>query len=184
MLASHLDYGMMSNMKTNKTHKTAISRNKLSAPVQWLLDNDHIKQRDHLLDYGCGKGTDVDFLNGLGIQTWAYDPYWFDVHFAKGVHDVVLCTYVLNVIFRGTDAYDCVRGCIEASNGGPIFFAVRNDKSNLKGWTKRNTYQWFVPLGFVQEVCNRVSVGIQIPARIVTEVHKTSSYVIYKAECV
>ena len=168
----------------NNSHKTAISRTKLSAPVKWLLDNHHIIDWNHVLDYGCGKGTDADFLNRKGVQTWKYDPHFFDVHVAKGVHDVVLCTYVLNVIYHLTEFEKVIQGCLEASNGGPIFFTVRNDKSKLNGWTKRDTFQWFVPLDYLQYKLNAASWWTRLPKRRATEVHKTSSYVIYKAEVI
>lgn len=168
----------------NNSHKTAISRTKLSAPVQWLLDNGEIPSNSITLDYGCGKGTDVDFLNGKGIQTWRYDPHFFPDYVSAGIHDVVLCTYVLNTLNYQTDHLDVVRGCVRASNGGPIFFTVRNDKANLNGWTKRETYQIFVPMDKLQKDLNHVSWHDRYPNRKVTEVHKTSSYVIYKAEVI
>ena len=45
----------------DNSHKTAIKRNKLSAPMRYLSENNLLK--GDLLDYGCGRGDDADLLS-------------------------------------------------------------------------------------------------------------------------
>jgi hypothetical protein len=52
---------------------------------------------DRLLDYGCGKGFDSEFLLQMGFEVTSYDPYFEGKHH-KGPADWVLLFYVLNVI--------------------------------------------------------------------------------------
>jgi ATP adenylyltransferase len=79
-------------MKMNNPYLTAIKRNKPSAPVKWLFYNMYL--RGSILDFGCGRGDDVGYLNAEG-----YDPYWApDTDLLNRKYDIVLCTYVLNVL--------------------------------------------------------------------------------------
>lgn len=75
-------------------HKTAIKRNKLSAPMQWLIDNrDAVLHEDsRVLDFGCGRGEDADIM---GYEK--YDPHWFPDE-PSGLFDVIICSYVLCVL--------------------------------------------------------------------------------------
>ena len=72
------------------SHKTAITRTKMSAPVKFLKGQGLLQGRT--LDYGCGKGFDADVL-----QCSKYDPH-FSPELPKGKFDTIICNYVLNVI--------------------------------------------------------------------------------------
>jgi DNA phosphorothioation-associated putative methyltransferase len=78
-------------------HRTAISRSRLSAPMQALLRWGFIGDAETVLDYGCGRGDDVRTLTAAGIQAAGWDP-----HFAPDTPlqpaDVVNLGFVLNVI--------------------------------------------------------------------------------------
>jgi len=120
----------------NNSHKTAITRNKISGPTQYLKEKGFLQGR--VLDYGCGKGFDAD---AVGMDK--YDPHYFP-HFQApvGGYDVVICNYVLNVV-EYPDERAAVECLVQAHTkpGGICFIAVRNDKRLLKGKTKTGTWQ-------------------------------------------
>ena len=142
-------------MRINKSWRTAISRHKISKPMHWLMNCNLIGEYS-LLDFGCGRGTDVNFLKLLRYnRTVGYDPHFFPV-MPNGCFDVVTCIYVLNVI---PDPVERANILAEAQSyvrtGGNIYVAIRADKSNLKGWTRNDTWQGYVAdtlecLGFEQ----------------------------------
>ncbi len=78
-------------------HKTALTRYELSKPVKSLLEYGMLKSSTTVFDYGCGQGSDVRGLQGLGHDANGWDP----VHRPGGQKreaDVVNLGYVLNVI--------------------------------------------------------------------------------------
>jgi hypothetical protein len=78
-------------------HRTAISRSRLSAPMQSLARWGFLDTSLTVLDYGCGRGDDVSALAAAGIDVIGWDP-----HFAPEARliesDIVNLGYVLNVI--------------------------------------------------------------------------------------
>ncbi len=83
-------------------HRTAISRSRLSAPMQSLARWGYFDGSLTVLDYGCGRGDDVSALAGGGIDVIGWDP-----HFAPEAslieRDVVNLGFVLNVIESATE---------------------------------------------------------------------------------
>lgn len=78
-------------------HKTAMTRYDLSKPVKTLLEYGMLQTGATFFDYGCGQGSDVRGLQGLGHDADGWDP----VHkpaTAKRAADIVNMGYVLNVI--------------------------------------------------------------------------------------
>lgn len=78
--------------------RTALRRVELSRPVRLALD-DHLIDgpSTSVLDYGCGRGGDVERLSRAGIQCEGWDPQ----HRPNGLlapSDVVNLGYVVNVI--------------------------------------------------------------------------------------
>lgn len=126
-------------LTTTNAHRTAISRKKLSGPMRFLSDTDMILGRS--LDYGCGKGFDADTL---GMDS--YDPHYRDTQ-PSGLYDTITCNYVLNVI-PNSDDRDFVLNHIRSllTRNGVALISVRNDKSNLNGWTSRGTWQGLIEL--------------------------------------
>ena len=81
-----------------KRHLTAISRTTLSVPMRICLEKGIIKQFTSFLDYGCGRGSDVNILrHTYNIRGRGYDPYYKPDRVTKK-YDVVTCFFVLNVI--------------------------------------------------------------------------------------
>ena len=154
------------------SYKTAISRRKLSAPARYLLGQNKIKGLTNyqglrraplVLDYGCGKGGDS---RRLGIA--GFDPHYFPwtgrSRDARRRRKTILCTYVLNVIESPAERVRLLADIYSLLlPGGQAYITVRSDKQNLKGRTKRGTWQGFVELPLPVE-------------------HKAAGYTIYRLE--
>ena len=86
----------MGSLRSNR-HKTAIGRGAVSRPIRQGLDDLLVSEGRSILDYGCGRGGDVDRLRKLGFDAVGWDP----VHQPGGEKrpsDVVNLGYVVNVI--------------------------------------------------------------------------------------
>lgn len=77
--------------------RTAIARQRLSMPARVALDDAVIAPDASVLDYGCGRGDDVRHLSALGMSAQGWDPHYRPEP-PPVPADVVLLTYVLNVI--------------------------------------------------------------------------------------
>ena len=126
---------------------TAIRRDGPSAPLRWLLQGGHLPppEGDHfygrhaftggpiddaptVLDYGCGHGADVEHLRSLGYDADGWDKYWKHQAIRKDGYDVVLCTYVLNVIVDADERAEALRDMLSCVKpGGVAFVTVRRD---------------------------------------------------------
>ena len=82
---------------TDKSHLTAISRNSPSLPLRQALGAGLFLPNLTVLDYGCGRGQDIEYLRKYGYEVDGYDPYYQPDIPNKGYH-VVMCSFVLNVI--------------------------------------------------------------------------------------
>lgn len=116
---------------------TAIRRTGPSAPLRYLIASGEF-WRDAswssfglngptILDYGCGHGADVEHLRSLGYDADGWDPYWQPRRPAQR-YDIVLCTYVLNVITCDAERAEALRQVQEWTKpGGVAFVTVRRD---------------------------------------------------------
>ena len=156
----------------NKAHLTAITRNKMSAPVRCLIEKGLIKPQHKVLDYGCGKGFDAD------QQGWdKYDPHFFPVAPRKSHYDIVICQYVLNVIEDPIDRQKAIEGAVSHikkaftacfPNGGMAiqdagtgFFIVRDDVKQ-DGYTSKGTWQGTINLDDQMELIAHKKGGYKI----------------------
>jgi hypothetical protein len=113
---------------------TAIARTKPSRPMRDFCDFmlTDVPDPDSWLDFGCGKGTDVQYLNQLGFNATGYDPnhnQFSNPCVLASKYDVVSSIYVLNVIeFEKdrVDFWDTVAEC--ASRNGHVYVASRTPK--------------------------------------------------------
>lgn len=141
---------MRDNLPENKyTHLTAIEREKLSFPAQYLLKNNLLK--GDILDFGCGYGKDVEILQSRDYKIDGYDSYYFPQYPLKKF-DTIYCFYVLNVLFP--EAQELVIMAISQllKPQGRVYFAVRRDLKT-EGFRKhyihkKLTYQCLVKLPF------------------------------------
>lgn len=123
----------------SKAYLTAMTRNKLSAPMKRLSEDNRIYGRT--LDYGCGNGFDA---NELGIEK--FDPH-YDPVMPLGKFATIVSNYVLNVIESDDERREVLRD-IESRlvKDGIAYITVRNDKNALKGKTTFGTWQGLIVL--------------------------------------
>ena len=120
-------------------HKTAITRRKPSAPMQYLLTTNRLCGR--MLDWGCGKGFDAQYFGMTG-----YDPYYCST-LPSGQFDTITSNYVLNVIKSPKVRQSVMRAILSyLKPDGMAYISVRNDLTNLNGYTKIGTWQGKVEL--------------------------------------
>jgi hypothetical protein len=117
------------------SHRTAITRTKLSAPMNLLATCGYISGRT--LDYGCGKGFDA-----YTLSMEKYDPY-FKSERPTGTFDTITCIYVLNVVEESQEIAIIKDVKSLLNPNGRAFFAVRRDKF-IEGTNTRGTYQRMV----------------------------------------
>lgn len=144
-------------MKVNReTYMTAITRRTASAPVKWLASIGLLDE-PKILDYGCGKGKDAEFLGCA-----KYDPY-YQAKMPKGKYDRILCTYVLNTIKNDEQKLAIIDDIqFRLKLNGFAYITVRRDVKKA-GYTAKKTWQEPVRLNVVT-------------------VRKTSSYETYLIE--
>jgi 2-polyprenyl-3-methyl-5-hydroxy-6-metoxy-1,4-benzoquinol methylase len=136
----------MNSLSEVVSYNTAIKRNRPSAPLKSI--ECQLSHGDLILDYGCGKGDDVKYLKGEGYNVVGYDPHWnmLDLSDKSGLFDVVLCTYVLNVLPKKEEdgIISSILTCL--SEDGKAFIAVRRDKFR-EGYSSRG-FQRVVELDY------------------------------------
>jgi hypothetical protein len=151
----------------NHSHRTAITRNRLSAPMKYLVDNHYIHaiNQPSSLDFGCGKGQDADML---GMTK--YDPYFFPktplIKYA-----LVTCNYVLNVVLPGEQRK--ILSSIEKllwPAESVAYISVRRDVKK-DGFTNRGTYQRNVIL--TQKDVAKLRLRLET-------IHENSNFCIYR----
>lgn len=138
-------------------HKTAISRDKLSAPLFLLARRGYLNGRYSILDYGCGKGDDLRELEAHDIECQGWDPVHrpeTDIESA----DIVNLGFVINVIEDKEErqktllrAYDfCTKILVVSAMLGNerIFERFTPYKDGVI--TKRNTFQKYYFQGELQ----------------------------------
>lgn len=129
-------------------HKTALTRYELSKPVKSLLEYGVLKTSTTFFDYGCGQGSDVRGLQGLGYRAEGWDPV-FRRDAPKREAEVVNLGYVLNVI---EDAAERLEALVDAYWHAKRVLVVsglinetvepgRAEKYRDGVLTKRNTFQ-------------------------------------------
>ncbi|BAZ18773.1 hypothetical protein NIES4071_106580 (plasmid) [Calothrix sp. NIES-4071] len=80
----------------DNSYLSAPYRNYLSATAKLILKLGLLSQEESHLDYGCGRGGDVERLQAMGYNSTGWDPYYFPG--VTKAADVVTMNYVLNVI--------------------------------------------------------------------------------------
>ena len=131
--------------------KTAITRKSPSRPTRLLVEKCLLERGKKILDYGCGKGTDVEYLNKLGFDVYGYDINYFpDKSVLKdSYYDYVICNYVLNVVPLEV-RYEILSIIYDAlKDGGKAFISVRDiSEGEINGYryedgviTSKGTFQ-------------------------------------------
>lgn len=80
----------------NDSHLAATNHKYLTSAARTIIRKEIIDWGDTHLDYGCGKGSDVEKMRSLGFDSSGYDPYYFPRQ--PNAADIVTMNYVINVI--------------------------------------------------------------------------------------
>jgi len=128
--------------------RTAKARKKASVPTRLLYEKGLLYGK--VLDYGCGRGRDVEWLLKNGINVVGYDPnfYPYKEILIDSYYDIVLCHYVLNTVLEKTRHKILVDIRRILKRGGKLFLSVRSIKEKINGVpfcdgviTSRGTFQ-------------------------------------------
>lgn len=133
-------------------HITALTRHSPSTPTRILYEKGLL--HGNVLDYGCGKGFDTEWLNQKGIYTLGYDKYndeFNDIELLYNTYDVAICNYVLNTIPDLETCSDIID--LLDSIADKVYVSVRSDTKairsnwtwddNSKGYWTKNSFQRF-----------------------------------------
>lgn len=140
----------MKSFKHNEhAGRTAIRRNKMSAPTRWLMEEGYLGEpvyKKPILDFGCGKGDDVRGLKAEGYDVFGYDPNHepFKQEPPHYNYNIVLCNYVLNVTMDDEEMKDVMFAAYaRLKEGGVAYFTVRRD-IRKEGVQRTGAYQRLV----------------------------------------
>lgn len=106
-------------------HKTALRRYALSRPLSLALASGVVSKSTSVFDYGCGRGSDVRFLQKAGISANGWDPHFKPDEQIKTA-DCVNLGYVLNVIENLSERSDTLRRAYELARN-VLIVSVRVD---------------------------------------------------------
>lgn len=130
-------------------HLTVKERQWPSYPTKQLWNLGLIQGR--VLDFGCGLGTDVNFLRSNQVDAVGYDPHYAPTY-PTGKFDTILCHYVLNVLLGEEQAHVLMAISELLKPNGRAYFTVRRDiqQSGFRTHTKhdRKVYQCNVALPY------------------------------------
>ncbi len=134
---------------TQTRKKTAISRNKASAPCRKLWDKVISKKMYgsrpwkavSVIDHGCGKGADVKYLKAMGCNIEGFDPNHLNLRPVGKNSDYILSTYVMNVLTNNALEQDWLDDIYSLM--GFYTVALITFRTDIKedGFTKKGTYQ-------------------------------------------
>jgi hypothetical protein len=136
----------------NISSKTAKKRKCPSKPLIDILANYQIDSP--IIDYGCGYGADVKYLQEKGMSVIGYDPNFFPTK-PTVLGMTILNTYVLNVIDTKQNRIKIIKDMVRyCAIDGHIFISTRtkteiNSLGRINQWTpksggfltKRGTFQ-------------------------------------------
>lgn len=140
----------MNEMDLN-SRRTAITRTRISAPLRELFnrgDVTYFSSVHRILDFGCGRGFDADYLGAK-----KYDKYHYDDPTAlkPDYYSEVLCTYVLNTVSEETQRQILEQiHCVLNKFYGVSYISVRRDIPESGTPTQR-----YVKLPFPKTLDNR-----------------------------
>lgn len=113
-------------------HKAALKRRELSLPMAAAVDAGILQPHHAHLDYGCGRGDDVRFLQAMGFRSRGYDPYYFP-HTPKRAADVVTLLYVLSTVEVPMLRYQVLIGAYQLTRQTLVVSAITGRSANHPG---------------------------------------------------
>ncbi|MDW4909417.1 DNA phosphorothioation-associated putative methyltransferase [Streptomyces sp. ADMS] len=156
---------MTNQLWSSERRLTAIGRNGLSVPARQAVTDQQITPARSVLDYGCGRGGDVRSLRQMQIEAAGWDPV-FQPDDQLNPADVVLLTYVLNVIEEPVERRETLARAWSLARAVLVVSArLTWERNKVSGsvfadgvLTSRNTFQHLFGTGelrdFVQGVTN------------------------------
>tara|TARA_R110002096_G_scaffold61399_3_gene152590 strand:+ start:319 stop:2190 length:1872 start_codon:yes stop_codon:yes gene_type:complete len=154
-----------------KRHKTALSRDKLSVPMQYLARKGYLEGQYTVFDYGCGKGDDLKELISHGLEAYGWDPaYRKDQDVINS--DIVNLGYVINVIDDREERTNTLKKAFSLSNKILIISAMIASESIFNKFarykdgvvTQKNTFQKYYSQGelknYIEETLNCTAIAV------------------------
>lgn len=134
---------------TKHSAKTAINRNKASAPCRMLWDKVLAKKmygsqpwyKLNIIDHGCGKGSDVRYLEAMGCNVQGFDPNHWNLRPVGKNPDYILSTYVMNVLECRNHEQDWLEDIYSLMGFYSIAFITFRTDVKADGYTKKGTFQ-------------------------------------------
>ncbi|MDQ8203347.1 DNA phosphorothioation-associated putative methyltransferase [Pelagicoccus sp. SDUM812003] len=152
--------------------KTALKRYELSRPVKMLLECGVLLRGESFFDYGCGLGSDVKGLQGLGYESSGWDPHHApEIPFRKA--DVVNLGFVLNVIEDPAERIEVLSRAWSLASKALLVSTIigKSDAPELSGErysdgvrTKLNTFQKYFDQAELQGLIEHTLEADAIPA--------------------
>lgn len=127
-----------------------MARSEASRPIRIAVEHGVVERDKSFLDYGCGRGVDVDWLASMGWRARGWDP----VHrpaTRRTKSDAVALTYVINVIEDPAEREAVLRSAWGLAKRVLVVSARLEDergeahvRPRADGWmTSRGTFQRF-----------------------------------------
>ena len=129
-------------------HRTAIERDRLSAPMQYLARHGYLNGDYSILDYGCGKGHDLLELEAHGVDAAGWDPE-LRPDGPRRVSDVVNVGFVINVIENRAERIAVLKQAFELTKRVLAIAVMIGGEGTIQKFrpykdgviTSRNTFQ-------------------------------------------
>lgn len=155
------------------SYLTAMTRAEPSAPA--MHAHEHVivpRNFNSVLDWGCGKGRDIQFFKENGLRVTGYDPYYAaQKPKLSPKYDCVMVTYVLNTIQTIEGRLRCLREARAfLRRNGRMMISVRSASEINKeaekadwssctdGWmTSRDTFQHGFDIAELVDLAKRAS---------------------------
>ncbi|MDV7353471.1 DNA phosphorothioation-associated putative methyltransferase [Rhodococcus oxybenzonivorans] len=151
---------------TTERHRTAIGRSGLSMPLRQALIDEILVPGNTVLDYGCGRGQDVRRLTHMGIEAQGWDPFYAPDSPLRE-HEVVMLTYVLNVIEDPTERLHALNAAWQLARKAIVVSCrldweqrqVRGQSTGDGLITSRDTFQHFYSTRELRALVEKVTGG-------------------------
>ncbi|NJM00336.1 MAG: methyltransferase domain-containing protein [Synechococcaceae cyanobacterium SM2_3_2] len=133
-------------MQLNPGRSARAQWQKLSAPIERLIELGLLDPSQSVFDYGCGQGLDIQYLRERGFQVEGWDPYWCtngDLVEA----DVVILNFVVDCIGDPMERREALQRAWALATDY-LMVTVRRDRALVRvclysdGWlTRWGTFQ-------------------------------------------
>lgn len=104
-------------------HKTAMRRQRLSAPLQAIQKYGYLNGEYSLFDYGCGRGDDLEQLKEMEVTARGWDPHYRAAE-KRQPADIVNLGFVINVIEDRSERDDAVRAAYKLATKFVVISAL------------------------------------------------------------